>query len=131
MKLDDLNPQVAADTVKPLTSWKRYDAERQAMMKGALEKVLAKPNLSKNVYELVSKSLSEPDERKSKILENKAKTQKQAKTDAFLKKTPVKTYVSGAKKTKAPAHFAMLQNVGAKTPVVNTLAMSAQKQRDR
>lgn len=127
MKLDDLNPLVAADTVKPLTSWKRYDAERQAMMKGALEKVLAKPNLSKNVYELVSKSLSESDERKSKILENKAKAQKQAKTDAFLKKTPVKAYVSGAKKTKAPAHYAVLQANGAKTAAPNALAVSVQK----
>ena len=57
-KMDDMNPQMAAHMVKPLTRWKRFDAKRQEMMKKALEKVLEKKNLSKNVYELVTKSLA-------------------------------------------------------------------------
>ena len=57
-KMDDMNPQMAAHMVKPLTRWKRFDAKRQEMMKKALEKVLEKQNLSKNVYELVTKSLA-------------------------------------------------------------------------
>lgn len=57
-KMDDMNPQMAAHMVKPLTRWKRFDAKRQEMMKKALEKVLEKKNLSQNVYELVTKSLA-------------------------------------------------------------------------
>lgn len=114
LKLDGINPLVAADTVKPLTSWKKFDAERQELMKAALEKVMAKPNLSKNVYELVSKSLGETEVKKTKILENKAKMQKRAKTDAFLKGEPLKVFVSGAKKTNGPAHASVLQNVESK-----------------
>ena len=57
-KMDDMNPQMAAHMVKPLTRWKRFDAKRREMMKKALEKVLEKKNLSKNVYELVTKSLA-------------------------------------------------------------------------
>ena len=57
-KMDDMNPQMAAHMVKPLTRWKRFDVKRQEMMKKALEKVLEKKNLSKNVYELVTKSLA-------------------------------------------------------------------------
>ncbi|WP_267908894.1 aminopeptidase N C-terminal domain-containing protein, partial [Francisella hispaniensis] len=37
-------------------SWKRYDSDRQAMMKNALEKIKAY-NPSKNVFEIVTKSL--------------------------------------------------------------------------
>ena len=113
VKLDGVNPLVASDTVKPLTTWKRFDPERQEMMKAALEKVLAKPGLSKNVYEVVSKSLAEPD-KKSKILENKEKTQKRLKTDAFLKGEPLKVFVSGAKKTNEPVHQSILKGLDAK-----------------
>lgn len=108
VKLDGLNPLVAADTVKPLTAWRKFDPERQGMMKAALEKVMAKPGLSKNVYEVVSKSLGDSESKKSKILENRAKLQKRAKTDAFMKNGPVKVYVSGAKsgRENVPAHEA-------------------------
>lgn len=109
-KLDSINPMVAADTVKPLTRWKRYDAERQEMMKGALEKVLAKPNLSKNVYELVSKSLGEAEVKKVKCMENKNKMQKRAKADAFLKGEPLKVFVSGGKGGDSPAHKSVLKD---------------------
>jgi aminopeptidase N len=56
-KLDPMNPQVAARMVKPLTTWKRYDKERQAKMKHELEMILNTPGLSPDVYELVTKSL--------------------------------------------------------------------------
>lgn len=98
LKLDELNPLVAADTVKPLTSWKRFDPERKALMKQALQKVLDKPNLSKNVYEIVSKSLDDKEEKKERILENKAKVMARAKTEAFMQKKPIKVFASGAEK---------------------------------
>lgn len=56
LELDKTNHQVAARMARSLMSWKRYDADRQAMMKDALEKIKAS-NPSKNVFEIVSKSL--------------------------------------------------------------------------
>ena len=58
IKVDDFNPQMACHMVRPMMRWKRFDPKRQEMMKAALEKVLATPGLSKNVYELVSKALN-------------------------------------------------------------------------
>lgn len=57
MQLDDMNPQIAARMVIPLTTWKRFDLNRQARMKSELERIAAKPNLSANTFEHVSKSL--------------------------------------------------------------------------
>lgn len=56
-QLDTLNPQVAARMVKPLTTWKRYDKERQKLMCEQLELLLHNKKLSKDVYELVYKSI--------------------------------------------------------------------------
>jgi len=58
-QLDKLNPQVAARMVKPLTTWRRYDKERQALMQGQLELLLQDKKISRDLYELVSKSLEE------------------------------------------------------------------------
>ena len=128
VKLDGLNPLVAADTVKPLTSWRKFDPERQGMMKAALEKVLAKPGLSKNVYEVVSKSLDDTGAKKTRILENRAKLQKRAKTDAFMKRGPVKTYASGARAGKEPAYVRGMN--GARKPDV-AAAIAATKVKER
>lgn len=57
MTLDTLNPQIASRLVTPFTKWRKLDAGRQALIKTALENILAKQNLSKDVYEVVSKSL--------------------------------------------------------------------------
>jgi aminopeptidase N len=56
--LDPLNPTTAARLVQPLGSWRRHEPARQAMMRRELERVLATPSLSKNTYEMVSKSLA-------------------------------------------------------------------------
>lgn len=56
-QLDQLNPQVASRMVKPLTIWKRYDKERQTLMKNQLEILLHDKKCSKDIYEIVSKSL--------------------------------------------------------------------------
>jgi aminopeptidase N len=55
--LDPANPQVAARLVGPLGQWRRMDAGRQALMQAALSRIVALPALSKNTYEVVSKSL--------------------------------------------------------------------------
>ena len=41
-----------------LTVWRRYDANRQALMKAQLERIIATENVSKDVYEVASKSLT-------------------------------------------------------------------------
>ena len=55
--LNSTNPQIAARMLTPLTSWKKYNPTRQLMMKRELERILNIPNLSKDVYEVVSKSV--------------------------------------------------------------------------
>ena len=55
--LDKLNPQVAGRMVKPLTGWKRYDKERQALMRKQLELILQDKHLSPDLYELITKSI--------------------------------------------------------------------------
>lgn len=57
LELDALNPMVTSRLIAPLTKWRRYDEKRQALIKKQLERLLAKEGLSKNVYEIVSKSL--------------------------------------------------------------------------
>jgi aminopeptidase N len=57
LELEPINPQVAARLLAPLGRWRRFDAGRQARMKAELQRVLAKPNLSRDVYEIASKSL--------------------------------------------------------------------------
>src|SRR3990167_6105519 len=57
LKLDKFNPQIAARMIKPLTEWRRYDAHRQQLMKEQLEMIVKQNSLSRDVYELASKSL--------------------------------------------------------------------------
>lgn len=56
IELNATNPQVAARLLSPLGRWKRFDAGRQAKMKAALDRILAEPKLSREVYEIASKS---------------------------------------------------------------------------
>ncbi|WP_282604878.1 aminopeptidase N [Pelagibius sp. Alg239-R121] len=58
VELDRINPQAAARLVAPLGRWSRYDAGRQNLMRAALESILAAGELSPDVYELTSKSLT-------------------------------------------------------------------------
>ncbi|GLQ32320.1 aminopeptidase N [Litoribrevibacter albus] len=55
-KIDQMNPQIAARLVGPLTKWKSYDLSRGQKMKAQLD-LLATKVLSKDLYEVVSKSL--------------------------------------------------------------------------
>ena len=59
LRLDPLNPQVAARLLAPLGPWRRFDAPRQGLMKTQLQRVLDTGNrLSMDVYEIASKSLA-------------------------------------------------------------------------
>ncbi|MGV1099639.1 aminopeptidase N [Thiovibrio sp. JS02] len=55
--LDPLNPQVAARLTARLSRGNRYDENRRALMRAELERIGAAPSLSRDVYEVVSKSL--------------------------------------------------------------------------
>jgi len=57
--LDKLNPQVAARISNVLSQWRRYDQKRQKLMKVQMQRVLAEPGLSRDVYEVMSKSLAD------------------------------------------------------------------------
>jgi aminopeptidase N len=57
LELDKINPQVAARLLTPLGRWRRFDMARQVKMKAALERILAASPLSRDVYEVASKSL--------------------------------------------------------------------------
>jgi aminopeptidase N len=56
-ELNSLNPQIASRLLTPLTRWRRY-GERAPQMRRALETIAALPDISKDVYEVVNKSLS-------------------------------------------------------------------------
>ncbi|NQZ14009.1 MAG: aminopeptidase N [Alphaproteobacteria bacterium] len=58
IELNELNPQIAARMVTPFREWRRYTQDRQEKMKAALEEIKAMPNISRNVFELVNKSLT-------------------------------------------------------------------------
>ena len=55
--LNAINPQMAASVLAPLTHWRRYDEQRQSMMKRCLERIRSEEKLSKDVFEVVAKSL--------------------------------------------------------------------------
>ncbi len=62
-RLDRLNPQLAARIVTPLTQWKKYAGPYAKGMVEALKLIQAQPGLSRDVYEIVSKSLADSQNR--------------------------------------------------------------------
>ena len=55
--LDKRNPQLASRLCTPLTRWRKMESSLSGLMKAELERVMAQ-ELSKDVYEVVSKSLA-------------------------------------------------------------------------
>ena len=55
---DKINPQVAARLVPAFGRWRRFEPKRSGMMRQALERIVATPGLSKDVFEQASKSLA-------------------------------------------------------------------------
>jgi aminopeptidase N len=58
IQLDPTNGQVAARMVSPLGQWRRFDANRQRLMKAELQRILDLPDLSRNTFEMASKSIA-------------------------------------------------------------------------
>ena len=57
IELNALNPQMAARVLSPLTRWRKYDEQRQGLMKRALQRILEEEKLSPDVFEIASKSI--------------------------------------------------------------------------
>ncbi|EAR59836.1 aminopeptidase N [Neptuniibacter caesariensis] len=57
IELNAQNPQIASRMLTPLTRWKKYAADRQVLMRAQLERIHQCDDLSKDVFEVVSKSL--------------------------------------------------------------------------
>jgi aminopeptidase N len=55
--LDSINPQTAARIVAAFETWRRYDTDRQQLMRAELETIAARAGLSANLYEMVTKIL--------------------------------------------------------------------------
>ncbi|MDQ2995085.1 MAG: aminopeptidase N C-terminal domain-containing protein, partial [Pseudomonadota bacterium] len=59
LAIDTFNPQTAARLIEPLIRWVKFDENRRNLMKKSLEKMASQPKLSKDIYEIVTKSLVE------------------------------------------------------------------------
>ncbi|MES9832846.1 MAG: aminopeptidase N [Candidatus Thiodiazotropha sp. DIVDIV] len=57
--LDSLNPQIAARLLRIMSRWRRYDESRQLLMRRAFERVLAQSDISRDVFEIASKSIAD------------------------------------------------------------------------
>ena len=57
LRIGELNPQVAARLAGCFNRWRKFDGARQEMMRSQLERIVAAPGISTNVYEIASKAL--------------------------------------------------------------------------
>jgi aminopeptidase N len=58
LKLNAINPQVAARLARSLDRWRKYTPALQEKMRAALQSVASAKNVSKDVLEIVSKALT-------------------------------------------------------------------------
>jgi aminopeptidase N len=57
IKLDAINPQIAARLANSLSRWKKFDTQRQQLIKAELSRIQTHQPLSKDVLEIVTRSL--------------------------------------------------------------------------
>ncbi|MBB3993675.1 aminopeptidase N [Sulfitobacter undariae] len=58
IKLDPVNPQTTARMCSAFQTWKRYDTDRQSLIKAQVQRILATPNLSRDTTEMLSRIIS-------------------------------------------------------------------------
>ena len=58
LRIDAANPQVAARLVSAFNLWRRYNAERQQLMRAELERIQSSAGLSRDVSEIVERVLA-------------------------------------------------------------------------
>ncbi|WP_028025612.1 aminopeptidase N [Enterovibrio calviensis] len=57
IQLNESNPQVASRLIDPLLKFKRFDRDRQSLMRAQLERLASLDNLAKDLYEKINKAL--------------------------------------------------------------------------
>lgn len=57
IRMDGVNPQTAARTAGAFETWRRYDGERQALIRTELERIAGHDGLSRDTSEMVSRML--------------------------------------------------------------------------
>ena len=58
LAIDAFNPQSSARLLSAASRWRRLDADRGALLRGELERILATPGLSKDCHEVAKKFLA-------------------------------------------------------------------------
>ena len=58
IKLDAINPQIAARLAGSLSRWKKFDSQRQELVKQQLSRIQSQSALSNDVLEIVNRSLN-------------------------------------------------------------------------
>jgi aminopeptidase N len=58
LRLDAINPQVAARLARCFDRWRRFDPAHQAHARIALQSLHAHPGLSRDVFEIVERALT-------------------------------------------------------------------------
>ena len=58
VRLDPVNPQTTARMCSAFQTWKRYDADRQGMMREAMERIMAQEDLSRDTSEMIGRILN-------------------------------------------------------------------------
>ena len=58
LEIESRNPQVAARLMGAFNQWRRFDPHRQILLKREIARILAKPGLSPDIYEIASKALA-------------------------------------------------------------------------
>ncbi|MFY9211184.1 MAG: aminopeptidase N [Aestuariivita sp.] len=58
IRLDPVNPQTTARMCAAFQTWKRYDADRQGLMRDAMERIMAREGLSRDTGEMIGRILS-------------------------------------------------------------------------
>ena len=59
LELDPKNPQVAARLMSAFRSWRTLEAQRRGHAEAVLRRVAAKPALSRDVHDIVARTLAE------------------------------------------------------------------------
>lgn len=57
LRLDPVNPQIAAKMSTAFDTWRRYDADRQGLIRAQLDRIRATPGLSRDLGEMVTRML--------------------------------------------------------------------------
>ncbi len=58
LRLNEANPQVAARMATGFRSWRLYDAPRRLKAQAEMQRILDQPQLSRDVFEIISRTLS-------------------------------------------------------------------------